>query len=91
MLLHHMGAELSDSLPTQDAVDGQAGPDDWRTAPLIGLRFNRQFLHDGRAKTVEDAIEMHRGDGSEANVAVDRFDALAPADKALLLEFVQAL
>jgi CxxC motif-containing protein (DUF1111 family) len=88
-LLHDMGDELADGLPV--GVEGEAGPRDWRTAPLIGLRFNREFMHDGRAKTVEDAIEMHRGNGSEANVAVDAFDSLSHTDRAELLEFVSGL
>jgi CxxC motif-containing protein (DUF1111 family) len=91
-LLHRMGNDLADGLPAN--VDGQADSFKWRTAPLIGLRFhgvNTTYLHDGRAKTIEDAIEQHRGDGSEANGAVDLFDALSDADRATLLDFVQAL
>lgn len=34
-----------------------------RTPPLWGARFNTQFLHDGRAKTIRDAILAHDGQG----------------------------
>lgn len=90
LLLHRMGPNLSDSMPA-DALDGTAGPFDWRTAPLIGIRFARTFLHDGRAKTVEEAIAQHRGEGSEANDSVDRFDALSATDRQALIDFVNSL
>jgi CxxC motif-containing protein (DUF1111 family) len=91
LLLHRMGSELADGLPTHPNVDGEAGSFEWRTAPLIGLRFNRTFLHDGRAKSIEEAVLMHRGEGSEANRAVDAFEALSDVDRQTLLEFVEAL
>jgi CxxC motif-containing protein (DUF1111 family) len=90
-LLHDMGTELADGLPRAADVDGEAGSFDWRTAPLIGLRFNRTFMHDGRANTVEEAIFAHRGPGSEANDAVDRFEALSDPDRTRLVDFVEAL
>src|SRR5262249_52943988 len=51
LLLHDMGDELADGM-----VDGEAASRDWRTSPLIGLRFNKTFLHDGRAHSIEEAI-----------------------------------
>src|SRR5262249_17623636 len=90
-LLHSMGSLLADGLPKDPGVDGDAGSLDWRTAPLLGLRFNRTFLHDGRARTVADAIRLHRSDGSEANDSIDRFDALSDDDRKALLDFVNAL
>ena len=89
-LLHEMGKDLADGLPA-NSVDGEAGSFDWRTAPLIGLRFDKTYLHDGRAKDVATAIDMHRGDGSEANVSVDAFDALSASEKDDLVNFVKAL
>jgi CxxC motif-containing protein (DUF1111 family) len=91
LLLHDMGLALADGLPADPSVDGSAASREWRSAPLIGLRFNRTYLHDGRARTIEDAIMMHRGEGSEASVSVDRFDALSPNDREDLLNFVKAL
>ena len=89
MLLHDMGDTLSDSVAGGN--EGQAGPRDWRTAPLIGLRFDRVFLHDGRAATVEDAIGMHDAPGSEASGSIQLYDALSAADRQTLLDYVRAL
>ena len=60
-------------------------------APLMGLRFFTGFLHDGRAATVNDAIAAHKGEGSEANDSVARFDALSDDEKSLLLTYVESL
>jgi CxxC motif-containing protein (DUF1111 family) len=90
-LVHRMGEVLADGLPVDPSADGQADSFEWRTSPLIGLRFNRTFLHDGRAKTVEEAVLAHEGEGSEANGSVARFRALSGDDRAALLEFVAAL
>jgi CxxC motif-containing protein (DUF1111 family) len=86
LLLHDMGDDLADYL-----TDESAGPRDWRTAPLMALRFQRAYLHDGRARTIAEAIAKHAGPGSEANASVDKFNALAPDARAALLAFVQGL
>ena len=86
LLLHNMGSTLADGI-----VDGEAGPADWRTPPLIGLRFERTFLHDARATSIDEAILMHDGPGSEAAEAVSIYRALSDADKATLQKFVGAL
>jgi CxxC motif-containing protein (DUF1111 family) len=91
LLVHSMGSELADGLPAAGDTDGSAGSFEWRTAPLIGLRFYRTFLHDGRAKSIREAIEMHRGTGSEANDVIGEFSALSAADQQALVDFVQAL
>jgi CxxC motif-containing protein (DUF1111 family) len=91
LLLHRMSDDLADGLPADPRVDGQADSFSWRTAPLIGLRFDRTFLHDGRAKSISDAILLHRGTGSEANASIDAFDALGADDQALLVSFVEGL
>lgn len=88
-LLHDMGDELADGLPYGE--DGEATYRDWRTAPLIGLRFLKNYLHDSRAHSVEEAILQHAGTGSEANGSIDLFKALSPTDRASLLAFVEAL
>lgn len=88
LLLHDMGDELADGLAE---TDGQARSRDWRTAPLIGLRYLTTYLHDGRAKTLRDAISMHDGSGSEAHASIVRFDALSEGDQRSLLDFVGAL
>ncbi len=85
MLLHDMGEELADGM-----IDGEAGSRDWRTAPLIGLRFNKTFLHDGRAHTVREAILAHAGTGSEAAESTALYESLGPADHDALLAYVNA-
>ncbi|MEO7111053.1 MAG: di-heme oxidoredictase family protein, partial [Polyangiaceae bacterium] len=89
MILHDMGDALSDSVTGGN--EGQAGPRDWRTSALIGLRFNHVFLHDGRAATISDAILQHDGTGSEAHNAVSLYKALSPTDQQTLLQFVGSL
>jgi len=86
VLLHDMGAELADGI-----ADGDASGSEWRTAPLVGMRFFRSFLHDGRAKTLRDAVVAHGGPGSEASVAAAAFQALSAADQQRLLDFVAGL
>jgi CxxC motif-containing protein (DUF1111 family) len=60
LLLHDMGRELADGI-----ADGDANWREWKTPPLIGLRFMRTFLHDGRAGSLEEP-SASRGSGSEA-------------------------
>lgn len=86
LLLHEMGDELADG-----QTDESARPGEFRTAPLIALRFQKTFMHDGRAKTVEDAVVAHKGKGSQANESIRKFEALSPSDRRALLLFVQAL
>lgn len=89
LLLHDMGEGLADNRP-----DGEATGREWRTTPLWGLRLMRQFLdgdafllHDGRARSVEEAILLH---GGEAQRARDAFAALSAAQRAALLDFVES-
>lgn len=82
-LLHDMGPELADGLP-----DGDAHSEEWRTAPLLGLRHQKAFLHDGRARTVEEAILAHAG---EAKSSLASFQALDADSRATLLSFVESL
>ncbi len=83
MLLHDMGPELADGM-----TDGAAGSSDFRTAPLIGLRFAKTYMHDGRVTDLVEAILAH---GGEAKVSLDAFRALSSADHDALVAFVQAL
>ncbi len=86
LLLHDMGVALADGM-----TDGEAGPREWRTAPLIGLSLLRSYLHDGRARTLEDAVLRHASEGSEANGSVARFRALSEEEQARLLAFLNTL
>ena len=89
LLLHDMGAGLADNRP-----DGSATGREWKTPPLWGLRLVRQFLngqmllmHDGRARSVEDAIMLHDGEGRRAR---DAFAGLSPAQKRALVDYVES-
>jgi CxxC motif-containing protein (DUF1111 family) len=86
LLLHDMGSDFADGLNDYGAESSE-----WRTPPLMGLRFMRTYLHDGRAKTLEDAIEMHTGPASEAAGSIEQFHRLDDAARADLLKFVSAL
>ncbi|HEY6329053.1 MAG TPA: di-heme oxidoredictase family protein, partial [Blastocatellia bacterium] len=66
--LHHMGSNLADGI-----TQGQAGPDQFRTAPLWGLGQRLFFLHDGRTSDLQQAILAHGSQGSEAERVVQAF------------------
>ena len=89
LLLHDLGPGLADA-----KVEGLAGGAEWRTAPLWGIGLTRQvtgrteFLHDGRARSLLEAILWHGGEAASARAAVV---ALSPADRALLITFLNAL
>ena len=82
LLLHAMGAELA------DICLNQAHPSEFRTEMLMGLRFREKFLHDGSAKTVQEAIERHDG---EARRSRDIFKGLSERDKKALLKFLETI
>jgi CxxC motif-containing protein (DUF1111 family) len=86
LLLHDMGRELADGM-----ADGDANWREWKTPPLIGLRFMRTYLHDGSAGSIEEAIELHGGSGSEAKGSLRLFQQFSDADRRELIEFVSAL
>jgi CxxC motif-containing protein (DUF1111 family) len=86
LLLHDMGDELADGVR-----QGQAGPREFRTAPLWGLGQRLFFLHDGRTADLREAIQAHQSRGSEANAVTQRFGQLGEPDKQHLLNFLRAL
>ena len=92
LLLHNMGAGLAD-----DVLQGGAGPDEFRTAPLWGLGQRLFFMHDGRTRDLVEAIRAHRSaatlryPASEANLVVDRFRGLGEAQKQDVLNFLRSL
>ena len=65
-----------------------AEADEWRTPPLWGLRDIAPYLHDGRAATVEKAIELHSGTAGES---ASRFKKLDDDSKRQLLAFLNSL
>ena len=88
LLLHDLGFDMSDDRP-----DFQASPLEWRTPPLWGLGLipvenDRGFLHDGRARNLEEAILWHGGEGAISRANFLRADAQAREE---LLEFLRSL
>jgi CxxC motif-containing protein (DUF1111 family) len=86
LLVHHMGMGLADGI-----TQGQAGPDEFRTAPLWGLGQRVYFLHDGRTSNLVQAIADHASQGSEANQVVQNYQSLSPAAQQDLLNFLRSL
>jgi len=86
LMVHHMGSGLAD-----DIIQGNAGPDEFRTAPLWGLGQRVFFLHDGRTQDLVETIRQHAGAGSEANGVVTRYNHLTESQKQDLLDFLRSL
>ncbi|MEM6300900.1 MAG: di-heme oxidoredictase family protein [Pseudomonadota bacterium] len=89
LLLHDMGPELADGREDYEATGSE-----WRTPPLWGLGLSRQangvttMLHDGRARSVEEAVLWHGGEGGRAREA---FTHLSKTDRDALVAFVMSL
>ena len=89
LLLHDLGEDLADGRP-----DGLASGREWRTPPLWGIGLvevvnkHTRFLHDGRARNLEEAVLWHRG---EAASAQERYVRLPREDRAALLAFLKSL
>ncbi len=90
LLLHDMGEGLADGRP-----EGVATGREWRTPPLWGLGLAEtvlggpaHYLHDGRARSVLEAILWH---GGEAQAARDAVAAMPKAERAALLRFLGSL
>jgi CxxC motif-containing protein (DUF1111 family) len=95
--VHHMGTGLSDRVS-----QGNAGPDEFRSAPLWGAGQRIFFLHDGRAGPpvpghtgepdgILKAILEHQSPGSEANTVIGKFNSLSAGQKQDILNFLRAL
>lgn len=90
LLLHDMGSELDDNF-----TEGSARTSEWRTAPLwgIGLSEDSQggqifLLHDGRAKSIEEAIGFHGGEGAQSR---SNFNKLSEKEKQQVVVFIESL
>jgi CxxC motif-containing protein (DUF1111 family) len=89
LLLHDMGKDLADGRP-----DFVANGREWRTAPLWGVGLTQtvnrhtRFLHDGRARSLEEAVLWH---GGEAGGARERFMHLPREQREALLTFLNDL
>ena len=85
-----MGRGLADNW-SEFSANGR----EWRTTPLWGLGFGRElssskpvYLHDGRARSIEEAILWH---GGEAAASQKAFKALPQTDRRALLDFLKSL
>ncbi len=89
LLVHDMGVDLADNRPDFDA-SGQ----EWRTSPLWGIGLTRvvnghqNFLHDGRARTLMEAIMWH---GGEAEQSKEFVRTLSKNDRDALIKFLESL
>lgn len=92
LVVHDMGPGLADGVS-----QGQAGPREFRTAPLWGLGQRLFFLHDGRTSDLLAAIAAHKSgsardrNASEANLVVSKFNGLTEPQKQDLLNFLRSL
>ncbi len=84
LLLHNMGPGLAD-----------AGGAEWRTPPLWGAGLTElvgggaaHYLHDGRARSLQEAVLWHGGEAARSREA---FSALGPLDRQALIAFVRSL
>lgn len=88
-LLHDMGEDLADGQQV-----GEASGRHWRTQPLWGIGLTQRvngngfYLHDGRARSLLEAILWHGGEGQTAR---DAFAALQKSDRQALLAFLESL
>ncbi len=89
LLLHDMGEGLADGY-----TDYRANGNEWRTAPLWGIGLYEKtngtpyYLHDGRARTIEEAILWH---GGEAENARNNFMLLSKTDRQAVIRFLKSL
>ena len=89
LLLHDMGPGLADDRP-----EGRASGSEWKTPPLWGLGLTKhvsghtQFLHDGRARSLLEAVLWH---GGEAQAARDGVVGLPSDDREALIAFLESL
>ncbi|MEL7252782.1 MAG: di-heme oxidoredictase family protein [Pseudomonadota bacterium] len=89
MLLHDMGSGLADNRP-----EARATGTEWRTPPLWGIGLTEQvsghtyFLHDGRARSLLEAVLWH---GGEAQAQRDAVVTMPPEDRAALIRFLESL
>jgi len=86
LLVHDMGDGLADGVS-----QGQAGPREFRSAPLWGLGQRIFFLHDGRTKNLVEAIQEHASTGSEANGVIRNYNNLRESQQQDILNFLRSL
>jgi hypothetical protein len=89
---HDMGEGLSDKFDQgTDVAARNVTRREFLTRPLWGVGDTGPWLHDGRARTLRDAILMHESLGSEANPVIETFKTLSCDDQAAIVEFLLSL
>jgi CxxC motif-containing protein (DUF1111 family) len=101
LLLHDMGVELESStgyygsiIPppvvsnTRFAQSEQPTAGEWRTAPLWGVADSAPYMHDGRAKTLDEAIRLHGGEASDVKA---RYQGLSLPEQEAVVTFLKTL
>jgi len=103
LLLHDMGESSSDvatyyggsaspgspgNVADARATGAPAMASEWRTPPLWGVADSAPYLHDGRARTLDEAIRLHDGQAKEI---AERYAKLERGDRRLLLQFLHSL
>lgn len=90
LLLHDMGLGLDDGY-----TEGYAETYEWRTPPLWGLGLTPDaqggeyfLMHDGRARSIDDAIMIHGGEGEQSKL---NYSDLSDDDKSKLITFLESL
>jgi CxxC motif-containing protein (DUF1111 family) len=89
LLVHDMGADLADNRP-----DYLANGNEWRTAPLWGIGLTKRvnghtnFLHDGRARNLMEAVLWHGGEAEESKNTVTKMNK---AERLALIKYLESL
>ncbi len=90
LLLHNMGSGLDDNY-----TEGSAKTYEWKTPALWGLGLSKNsqgknyfLMHDGRAQSIEAAIQLHGGEGQQSNI---NFQKLSEDEKQKLIKFLESL
>lgn len=90
LLLHDMGPGLDDGY-----TEGSARTSEWRTPALWGLGLSKFsqgggyfLLHDGRARSIEEAIVLHGGEGQ---TSAEKFQSLTETERRNLVTFLESL
>ena len=93
-LLHDMGSELMGVGLDDHYISGLARGNEWRTTPLWGIGLQEKvnahtsFLHDGRARNLQEAILWHGGEGEASK---NLFRKMAKDDRQALIKFLESL
>ncbi len=90
LLLHDMGPELDDGY-----TEGSAKTSEWKTPALWGLGLSKNsqggnyyLMHDGRARSLEEAISLHSGEGSSSR---NHYNNMSEQQKKELIRFLESL